>query len=39
MRLFQCDPPGATFSYHEVWHALTIAAAGLHFAAVWTVAT
>lgn len=29
----------ATFSYHEVWHALTIAAAGLHFAAVWTVAT
>lgn len=30
--------PG-TFSYHEVWHAFTIAAAGLHFAAVWTVAT
>jgi hemolysin III len=29
----------ATFSYHEVWHALTIAAAGLHFAAIWTVAT
>lgn len=29
----------ATFSYHEVWHAFTIAAAGLHFAAVWTVAT
>lgn len=28
----------ATFSYHEVWHAFTIAAAGLHFAAVWTVA-
>jgi hemolysin III len=26
------------FSYHEVWHAFTIAAAGLHFAAVWTVA-
>jgi hemolysin III len=29
----------STFSYHEVWHAFTIAAAGLHFAAVWTVAT
>ena len=29
----------ATFSYHEVWHAFTIAAAGLHLAAVWTVAT
>jgi hemolysin III len=29
----------ATFSYHEVWHTCTIAAAGLHFGAVWTVAT
>ncbi len=29
----------STFSYHEVWHACTVAAAGLHFAAVWTVAT
>lgn len=29
----------ATFSYHEVWHAFTIAAAALHFAAIWTVAT
>ena len=28
-----------TFSYHEVWHAFTIAAAGLHLAAVWTLAT
>lgn len=28
----------ATFSYHEVWHALTIAAAGLHFAAISTLA-
>jgi len=28
-----------TFSYHEVWHAFTIAAIGLHLAAVWTVAT
>jgi len=29
----------STFSYHEVWHAFTIVAAGLHFAAIWTVAT
>ncbi|MEO6653032.1 MAG: hemolysin III family protein [Ilumatobacteraceae bacterium] len=29
----------ATFSYHEVWHAFTIVAAGLHFAAIWTVVT
>lgn len=29
----------ATFSYHEVWHASTVTAAGLHFAAVWIVAT
>jgi len=29
----------ATFSYHEVWHAFTIVAAGLHFAAVFTLAT
>ncbi len=29
----------ATFSYHEVWHAFTIAAAGLHFAAIFTLAT
>jgi hemolysin III len=28
-----------TFSYHEVWHAFTIAAAGLHLAAVWMVVT
>ncbi len=27
------------FSYHEVWHAHTIAAAGLHFAAVAALAT
>ena len=27
------------FSYHEVWHVHTIAAAGLHFAAIWFVAT
>ena len=29
----------AVFSYHEVWHVFTIAAAGLHLAAVWTLAT
>jgi hemolysin III len=29
----------ATFSYHEVWHAFTIAAAALHLAAVWVVVT
>lgn len=28
-----------TFSYHEVWHAFTLAAAGLHLAAVWTLVT
>jgi hemolysin III len=27
------------FSYHEVWHTCTIAAAGLHFAAICTLAT
>ncbi|MGB0111667.1 MAG: hemolysin III family protein, partial [Ilumatobacteraceae bacterium] len=29
----------STFSFHEFWHACTIAAAGLHLAAIWTVAT
>jgi hemolysin III len=29
----------ATFPHHDVWHAFTIAAAGLHFTAIWTVAT
>ena len=29
----------STFSYHEVWHVFTIAAAGLHFAAITTLAT
>ena len=27
----------SVFSYHEVWHAATIAAAGAHLAAVWMV--
>ena len=29
----------ATFSYHECWHACTLAAAALHLVAIWTVAT
>ena len=29
----------ATFSYHEVWHAFTIAAAGFHFATITTLST
>jgi hemolysin III len=31
------NPAPAVFGYHEVFHALTIAAAGMHFAAVATV--
>jgi hemolysin III len=30
--------PGV-FSYHEVWHVFTVAAAATHFAAVWSIAT
>lgn len=29
----------STFSYHEVWHAFTIAAAGLHFTTIATLST
>jgi hemolysin III len=29
----------AVFSYHEVWHLFTVAAAAAHFAAVWLIAT
>ncbi|MDP9464851.1 MAG: hemolysin III family protein [Actinomycetota bacterium] len=29
----------AVFSYHEVWHVLTVAAAAAHFAAVWAIST
>jgi hemolysin III len=29
----------AVFSYHEVWHVFTVAAAATHFAAVWAIAT
>lgn len=28
-----------TFSYHEVWHVLTVVAAGTHLVAVWSIAT
>jgi hemolysin III len=31
------DPWPATFGYHEVWHLLTVVAAGMHFAAVTNV--
>jgi hemolysin III len=31
------DPWPSRFGYHEVWHLLTVVAAGLHFAAVSTV--
>lgn len=27
------------FSFHEVWHVMTLIAAGAHFAAVWSIAT
>lgn len=29
----------AVFSYHEVWHVLTVLAAGTHFATVWAIST
>ncbi len=29
----------SVFSYHEVWHAFTIVAAGIHFSAIWMVTT
>lgn len=31
------DPWPTVFGYHEVWHALTVVAAGLHYAAVVTL--
>ena len=33
------DPWPLTFGYHEVFHALTIAATACHFAAIWLLAT
>ena len=29
----------AVFSYHEVWHVFTVAAAAAHFASVWAIST
>jgi len=29
----------SVFSYHEVWHVFTVAAAATHFAAVWAIST
>ncbi|MCU1358939.1 MAG: hemolysin, partial [Ilumatobacteraceae bacterium] len=29
----------SVFSYHEVWHVFTVAAASVHFAVVWVIAT
>ncbi|MCU1365168.1 MAG: putative hemolytic factor [Ilumatobacteraceae bacterium] len=29
----------SVFSYHEVWHVFTVAAASVHFAVVWAIAT
>jgi hemolysin III len=29
----------SVFSYHEVWHVFTVAAAAVHFAVVWSIAT
>jgi hemolysin III len=31
------DPWPKTFGYHEVWHAITVVAATMHFAAVSNV--
>jgi hemolysin III len=33
------DPFPKVFGYHEMWHACTIIAAAVHFAAVWRIAT
>jgi hemolysin III len=33
------DPRPTVFGYHEVWHALTLAAGACHFAFIWLLAT
>ena len=33
------DPKPMVFGYHEVWHALTLAAGACHFAFIWLLAT
>ena len=40
--LFACKVPAlapGVFGYHEVWHVFTVAAAAVHFVAVWQVCT
>ena len=32
------DPRPAVFGFHEIWHACTVLAAGVHFAMVWGIA-
>ena len=32
------DPLPAVFGFHEIWHACTVLAAGVHFAMVWGIA-
>jgi len=31
------NPKPSVFGYHEIFHLLVLAAAGLHYAAVWSV--
>jgi hemolysin III len=33
------DPKPTVFGYHEVWHALTLAAGACHFTFIWLLAT
>jgi hemolysin III len=33
------DPRPTVFGYHEIWHALTLAAGACHFAFIWLLAT
>lgn len=31
------DPVPSVFGYHEVWHAMGVTAAGIHYALIWTL--
>jgi hemolysin III len=33
------DPSPRVFGYHEVWHALTVAAGACHYALIWLLVT
>lgn len=33
------DPVPTVFGYHEVWHAMGVSAAGIHYALIWTLVT